>query len=353
MLIGVIPASKNLNHPADRRRCIYCFKKKGFEYELADYEKCYDAVYITIKADLGLWSTYKKKWKSDRKPPKVIFDICDDLLSENQFVDALRSLYYYFSRRTSTFSLSYKRIVRDMIANSDVVVCGSAEQKSRLDPYHPNVHVIRDYFLDDIAVIKTCYELRRPTELNILWEGFSHGNIRCFEMLRDILTDVSGYDIHLHVITDPSYCRIGGSVNCSATFTVLEKVFAGSLIKLHLYDWNDLTFSAIAASCDFALIPIPQDNQMMMKKPENKLLLLWSIGLPTIATNTGSYSRVMQAIGHHYVASSVSEWKEKIQLLASDGDIREQYVKSAKIYLNDHCSESSILASWDEVFQLN
>jgi hypothetical protein len=352
MLVGIIPASSNFGHPADRRRSIYFFNKSGIDYEIAQYEKYYQYIYVTIAADLTLWSSYKAQWEVSIPKPQVIFDFCDDLLAAPFVQDHLRGAFYYLSGKNKNFKSSYKRAILEMISSSDVVVCGSAEQKSKLDRIHSNVVVVRDYFGADIHSKKVAYNLRSSNELHILWEGLSHGNIKIFRYLRDIADSISGFKIHLHIATDPVYCKVGGRLFCSSTFEVLRKIFKDSSARFHLYDWSSVTFSAIAASCDLAVIPIPHDSTMM-GKPENKMLLLWQIGLPVIASNTESYSRVMAKAGLNYVAATPLQWREMILNLAKSKENRLAYMKNAEIYLSRFCAEEVIISSWCNVFNLN
>ncbi len=352
MLVGIIPASPNFEHPADRRRPVYFFNKSGVDYEIAQYEKYYQCIYVTISADLTLWSTYKAQWDVSVPKPRVIFDFCDDLLVAPFVQDHLRAGYYYLAGKNKKFRSSYKRVILEMISSSDVVVCGSVEQKSKLDRIHPNVVVVRDYFGADIHNRKVAYNLRSDNELHIFWEGLSHGNIEIFRYLRAIADSINGYKMHLHIATDPVYCSFGGRLFCRSTFDVLSKIFKGSSAKFHLYDWSGVTFSAIAASCDFAVIPIPH-NSTMMRKPENKMLLLWELGLPVIASDTESYSRVMAFAGLNYVAATSFQWREMILHLAKSKENRLAYMRSAEAYLARFCGEEVIASSWREVFCLD
>lgn len=350
MEVGIIPASSDFSHPADRRRPIYFFNKSGIDYEIAQYAKYYKYVYVTIAADLSLWSAYKKQWNLSMPKPCVIFDFCDDLLAASFVQDHLRAAYYYISGKNKRFNLSYKRTILEMISCADVVVCGSAEQKLKLDRIHPNVVVVRDFFGADIRNKKMDYSLRSENKLNIFWEGLSHGNIAMFRQLREIVDSINGYEVHLHIATDPVYCRIGGRLLCNSTFEVLRDIFKGSAAKFHLYDWSSETFSAIATSCDFAVIPVPNNSTMRMK-PENKMLLLWQLGLPVVASDTKSYSRVMEKAELDYVAATLLDWKELILRLASSVENRREYMNRAQSYLERFCSEEVILSSWREIFK--
>lgn len=349
MIVGVIPNAADFAHPADRRRYIPYFQTKSIAFEAAKFDERYDAVYISIAADLGKWVAYKRHQLERGSDVRVIFDLSDCYLMAGPVTDALRAAYHYAVRRTSAFSLSYKQTLVNMMNASDVVLCGSEEQKAILDAYHPHVVVVRDDFRNDLRSVKHSYGLVTPGAVNVFWEGFSHGNIRMFEQLRDILDGLGTFKVDLHLVTDSQYCRFGGSHLCHPTFSVLQKVFARSDVRFHLYDWNAVTFSAVATACDLALIPIPDDPVMVMK-PENKLLLLWSLGLPAIVSATPSYTRVMRAVGEDLACSRLEDWKEKVVGLASSQDARERYMASARRYLHAHMSPEALIANWDRIF---
>lgn len=348
MLVGVIPNARDFAHAADRRRYIPYFKKQGIRFETAEFTKTYDAVYVSIAADLGLWSGYKAARQAVGASPLVVFDLSDDVLSEKPARDLMRGVYYYLTRRNSALDLSYKSAVLRMVAGSDVLLCGSEEQKAALDRLHTNVVVIRDFFLDDIHARKASLALRRPRELNVLWEGLSHGNHDIFVMLREVLDGVKGFQVHAHVVTDPTYCRVGSSHLCEPTWSVLTRIFARSRVLVHHYAWTPQTFSAIASSCDIGVIPVP-DNPVMRRKPENKLLLLWQIGLPVVASDTASYSRVMRAVGQDFAVGTHADWHQKVTALAGDQAAREKYMIAANQYLDRTCSERAIMQTWEQV----
>lgn len=352
MFVGVVPNAADFAHPADRRRYIPFFRARGIRYEEASFGKSYDAVYISIAADLGLWAGYRSAERARGRVPRVIFDLSDDLLSDCKGRDLLRGAYYAFTRRNSRFDLSYKRAVIRMIDNSDIVLCGSSEQKMALDRLHPNVVVMRDFFGDDLTTCKSAWKLRREGELHVLWEGLSHGNLEIFRMLRQVLDSVKGLRVHAHVVTDPNYCHVGSRLWCEPTWAVLEREFRGSEVRVHHYAWNAATFSAIAASCDIGVIPVPP-NPVMQRKPENKLLLLWQIGLPTVTTATPSYARVMGAIGEEFVASSLADWPRLIATIAGNEARRARYVAAASRYLEGQCSAGAILQAWDNILSLD
>jgi len=351
MLVGCIPNSADFSHPADRRRYLFYFNKAGVNYEYAVYKKHYDIVHIAINADLGMWCNYRHAQLRAGKKVRVIFDLSDFYFGADTINDFARSLYHFAVGRSSTVSISYKATLLRMVAGSDIVLCGSIEQKKFLDQYHSNVVVVRDYFGSEGLTVKKQYGLSRRGELNVFWEGFAHGNKRIFEMLRNILNNVANYKVRVHIVTDPTYCRVGSKHLCQPTYSVLKKVFIHSNVSFHLYDWNSVTFSAIASACDLALIPLPDEPQLW-NKPENKLLLLWTVGLPTITSSTPAYSRVMRSVGGGYTCGNIEEWGRQIEELASSEELRIKHMTAALGYLNEHCADDVLLRAWAEIFRI-
>ena len=326
------------------------FDQHRIPYETADFGKPYDAVYVSLAADLNEWCEYKAAHASAGKSPRVIFDLSDSYLSADPFSDRLRSVYHYLTGRTRKLTLSYKESVLRMIQASDVLLCGSHEQRAALLPLHKNVVIMRDYYGYAVRSCKASFRLAGESELHVLWEGLSHGNIGSFRLLREILEGLPGTEVHLHIVTDSTYCRVGSKHLCQPTYTVLEKVFAGSRVTFHMYDWNSATFSSIAAACDLALIPIP-DDPIKRNKPENKLLLLWSIGLPVITSSTPSYARVMKAVGAEELACATpADWRRAILDLVSSEERRAGHMRTASAYVAEHCADEVLLTAWEAVF---
>jgi hypothetical protein len=351
-VIGCVPNAPGFRHPADRRRYLVYFHALGIAYEEAVFETAYTAVHVSIAADLTRWVGYKKAHTVNGVSPHVIFDLSDSYLAASPLMDWLRPAYYYFSGRNHKWRGPLSRSIRQMIDESDVILCGSVEQKEVLAELHPKVLVMRDFFDADIRSVKRDYTLVKDGELHVLWEGFAHGSSKAsFKMLYEILRGLKRTAVHLHVVTDPTCCAVGGRILCRPTYSMLKRIFGGSGVHIHVYDWNITTFSSIASACDLALIPIPNDP-IMQAKPENKLLLLWSVGLPVITSATASYRRVLQAVGSSSLAcGTLNEWLGAIELVAASPTWRESHMAAARQYLARHCSKDVILGSWQGVFE--
>jgi len=352
--LGWVPNSSDYSHPADRRKLLFYLKKvkTNIVYEVAQYDIHYDILYVSLRSDLTLWSKYRKKQLARGAKTWIIFDLSDSYLLSEKISDVLRPIYHYIIRRCSSLRFSYKNILIEMINNSDVVICGSIEQQLILKEHHENVRIVRDYFLDDIRSVKKDYNLAKGGELHILWEGFSHGNKKIFRMIRGIVhrwgLEKNNYRINLHFLTDPLYCTYGASTFCRSTYTMLKNIFTNVKCGIDVYSWNPATFSSIATACDFAIIPIPNDS-VMWYKPENKLLLLWSLGIPVLATPTPAYKRVMSEELMRYLCNDLEAWSANIARMAFASENRQEYMQFANKYLAKHCNDKAILSMWKEV----
>jgi hypothetical protein len=348
LTIGCLPNSLNLLHPADRRRYVPFFRDLHLNFEVADFNKYYDILIISINSDIEKWATYKNINSKINKKTRIIFDLSDLYLKENTFKDIFRAFYYFFTGRISKFSFSYKKSIIKMIASTDVLLCGSIEQKKYLNNYHKNVIVVRDFFDDDIKLKKYNYSLLNNQEVNILWEGLSHGNKEIFYLLKNILIRLNNFKVNIHIITDPTYCEIGTKYLCKSTYDVIDDIFKSTQISYFVYPWNPLTFSSIATKCDLALLPIP-DNEIMVNKPENKLLFLLSHGIPTITSDTPSYKRVLNQIGVNYYCSNIDDWKIKIENLLKTDFNRIDYINKANDYISCNASKKVIYNTWNHI----
>jgi hypothetical protein len=90
----------------------------------------------------------------------------------------------------------------------------------------------------------------------------------------------------------------------------------------------------------------------MWNKPENKLLLLWELGIPVITSATPAYKRVMDMAGIHAYCDSESVWVEKLRHFGvGNVDVRQEYMKKASTYLEDFHTKQILLSNWNRIFE--
>ena len=120
--------------------------------------------------------------------------------------------------------------------------------------------------------------------------------------------------------------------------------------NVHLYQWNELTVSHIASTCDFAIIPINAKDPMDNGKPEDKLLIFWLMGLPTVVSETPAHLMAMSAAGLSMSCASTNDWVSAIRNLADNASSRNQAAKKGFMYASDVSNEEKMMSSWDNMF---
>ena len=119
----------------------------------------------------------------------------------------------------------------------------------------------------------------------------------------------------------------------------------------YMYQWNLDTFSHIVTACDLAIIPINTDSPLARGKPENKLLLFWRMGMPTLVSSTPAYSRAMDTCGLDFYCKNNDEWAEKLEKLIVDVETRKKAGQTGKQHADSFYSEKIYMEKWDRLFE--
>jgi len=337
--IAYSPYHKDHVAPGDRRRFVFYANERKIKFDVADPLKIYDIVYLTYGCNLSVWIEYKKNNPS----VKIVFELIDSYLLENVSVLTIfRGLAWYLMGRESDLWFNYKTALRKMISISDAVVCSTHAQKMDMMQFNRNIHLSLDYFSDDITHHKTSFINKQ--RLKLVWEGQAY-TVKNLLLLNDIFEELKD-DIELYIITDPI---IKSPVNWfnRKTNDILKMLNC----QYHLVDWDSSSFSEIISNADLAIIPIEPGSAMMWNKPENKLLLLWEIGIPSLTSATPAYKRVMDSAGLDFYCASSDEWVQKIQQYGKSSiDYRNSIYEKMRYYLQQFHSKNEILRKWDLIF---
>jgi hypothetical protein len=342
--IGYASYSKDFLSPGDRRRFVHYAKNREIDFETANPENEYDIVYITHGADITRWSKY------DKSKAIVIYEIIDSYLAvpSFSFLGLFRGLTKYLSGQYKYCILSHKKAIQLMCQRADIIICSTIEQKEHLEQYCDNVYIILD--------VKTMYANHRKIEqfqpnnsvLNIAWEGVPH-NIKSFEVIREALSILSKqYQINLHLITALKFKQYMNKYVTKYAVNEVKKYI--DVKNIYLYDWNEITVSLISSACDLAVIPINSNDPMDNGKPEDKLLIFWLMGLPTIVSKTPAHSRTMSAAGLSMSCDHTNDWVSAIRNIADNESIRNQAAKKGFIFASHENSEEKIMSLWDKMF---
>lgn len=344
MKFGYLPLSSDLSAPGDRRRFCYYARARNLDWEVYQEDRHYDIVVLGPLADLTYWS------RTARGRPKLVYDMPDSYLEIDQKVwkSRLRGAAKFAFRHHRHLELDYHASLERMFARADAVVCSTDEQKHRISALNSNVHPILDFHAEEIRHIKEDFRTNDAT-LNLFWEGVG-GNLVVFDEIRDALQRVSlRRRVALHLLTDTWQKPFNAPVPRLPTSRLLPR-FQGD-ITTFMYDWNAFMLSHVATACDLALIPIVMSDPLFRAKPENKLLLLWRMRVPTITSATPAYIRTMEAAGLRMYARNSDEWAELIERFASDERSRRSAGEAGHRFVTEQHSEERGMLKWDAVFE--
>ena len=337
--IGYVPYNLSLRKPGDRRRFVAYAKARNLQFEIADPTKKYDLVVLSEVADISQWCNYPHG--------KVVFDFIDSYLTipRTSLKQWLRGIVFFMVGRHRRFRLNYWEVLRDMCRRADAVVCTTEEQRINIQPYCKNIHIVHDVHSSVVRKTKENYQCKEP--FNLVWEGLP-SNLSQLKQLKNVFQSIhKNRKIVLNIVTDREYARVLGRFCKVKSLNLIKKIF--SEVKFH--DWNEATCADIIQGCDLAVIPIDLEDQFVTGKPENKLLLLWRMGMPVVTSATPAYLRAMNEVGCTSLAcKNENEWLVSIKKMMDDAAMRRDAGEKGKVFAEKNFGEKVLLERWDAVF---
>jgi hypothetical protein len=340
MKIGYAPYSRDLNHPGDQRRFPYYAKRRGIHFDLADPSEHYDLVVVTARGDLQRWSKYPAG-------ARVVYDMPDSYLAipGHSPKALLRGTAKFVAGEAGSPFYSYHHAIERMLDRANGVVCASPEQADEVSRLCDNVHPILDFHGELVRSLKTDYSAGRP--FNLVWEGLGN-NVRWLRELAEPLAALDRrHPIALHVITELEYREFVQRFWRRSAVRIAAPVHR----DVRLYQWSSEMVSVIATACDLAVIPLPLDRPFESHKPETKLIALWRMGLPVVASATPAYVRTMDAAGLPLYCRTSAEWIEHVRRLIEDDEMRRDAAERGRAFADSTHSEERQLRAWDRVME--
>lgn len=340
--IGYGAYSPDFSVPGDRRRFAAYARQRRLDIAFADINGDYDLAYLTHNSDLPLWIERKRR---EGEGLRIVFELIDSYLTETGlFRRFSKGVARYLTGMESRLSPDFLRTLTSMISLADAVICSTEEQKRDLLPHNRNVFVSFDHFQDDIDTVKTDYG--RQERLRLVWEGQAVGlhNLRLIAPVLNALRD----RIELHVVTDPVRYRYLKRYGATPSLRILEGIHCPIVFRT----WDKESFSRNVAECDVAVIPIDLDDAFMTGKPENKLVLLWQIGMPALVSPTPSYRRAAEAAGIDMLCGSLDEWRDKLLALAgAPAETLREIGEKGRAHALEHYSPEEFRTRFDRAFE--
>jgi len=342
--IGYRPLSSSLTAAGDRRRLLFWAKNRGHEI-VTDLTQKVDVIVASENSD------FQSPHLTQTKVP-VVFDLVDAYLSPlNTQEDFARGLAKRFSGQISGSVKPFSYYVKNFCISSSAVICSSPEQESEIKPFNPNTHVILDSH-DEIPLLEPQMAKYTPSEeKNILWEG-QPATIRGVQQISAILFQLSqGNSLRFYFVTDEKYLQFLGKYFERKTIHLLKKDLSSVFDRISIIPWSPKNLVSVANRSSISMIPIDLTVPMQKLKPENRLLIMWRLGLPCLTSPSPAYTRVSNIAGVKAVCDSPDAWLENFSNLLSNPTFAYEEVLRGQNYLRENHNRELLLDKWDQAIE--
>jgi hypothetical protein len=340
---------QSFDHPAQARRFPRFAKRKNFFYKNFYESKDTDGIVIvTQAADFTFWS----RIKSEKNV--LIFDANDPYLLENSrsLKTILRGLFKFVTGNHKYLEFDYRKSFLKLCMSSDCVIVGHYMLYERLKPLVKNVVLIPDYSIAGNIEVKSRFELEANNVINIFWEGLGSSYLPFADINRIFKPLNDKYKFVFHFVTDLSFFSIGDKFNKKYIFDIAKKDAPEIYKSFRFYQWSEFSMNKIAVACDFAIITLPLDSSINYFKPENKLIHMWRMAVPTIVTAIPSYVNVMNRSGQNDYCNNDDDWRRKLLNFIENQDQRQENANKGWYFVNEFYSNERIDIMWTEVFKI-
>ena len=341
--IGYIANSDDLGHPADRRRIVFWAKNRGHEIIL-DLSKKHDVLVLSGRADLTHWA------KMESRSP-LILDLVDGYLGkEYLWRDWLRGTGKVVTGHNSGALRPYRKIVSEACQLAQAVVCETVEQRETILPFCTNTHTILD-FHEEFPMLTFNREVQTDNFPALIWEGLPF-TAKGLLLLTSSFSEITKSNpISLEMVTDLEYPLFLGKYFYQRTEKILQTIpwILGDNFKLT--KWNLEAVVEAAKRSHIAVLPLDPSGTLNPLKAENRLLMMWRIGLPALASPSLAYLRVMRDTQIDGICHDSGEWQMKIMEQMESVELRQESVEKGQQYIRDTHSKEIVLEAWDKLIE--
>jgi len=341
MRIGYWPISTSMKSAGDRRRLLFWAQIRGHEV-VTDLSQKVDVIVASEMADFN--SIVLRK---SRAP--LIFDLVDAYLSpRNPYEDFARGVAKSATGQISGKIRPFSHHVSDFCVTSKAVICSSIEQRALIQPYNLNTHIILDSH-EEIPFVEFGNPLGRHGN-RILWEGqpATIGGIGLISTAIAKLAQTN--NLPMSFVTDEMYFEIMNKFIRRSTVALLKNHLGTLANYAKVIPWSPSNLVSSAMLSNIAIIPIDTSVPIQRLKPENRLLIMWRLGLPCLTSDSPAYVRVSTEVETITVCRNLDEWYQNALRLLSDPDLARIQVTKGQDYLRQTHSKDSLLKKWDLAF---
>ena len=341
--IGYWPLSQSLSSPGDRRRLVFWAEARGHTI-ITDLTKNVDVIVASENSDFNSPYFFQKQIP-------VIFDLVDAYLSPlNPYDDLARGFAKKLSKQISGGIKPFSHHVRDFCIRSNAVICSSLEQEVVINAHNTNTHVILDSH-DEVPFLTPQYPIIKTTNRRrVLWEG-QPATLRGVKQIATVLTQLSQTnDLQFNFVPDERYLKFLNRYVERTTLGFLEESFGKDTNFINIVPWTPGNLVEYAQRSEVAMIPIDLSIPMQRLKPENRLLIMWRLGLACLTSPSPAYIRVAHQAGVTATCNNNQEWLENFSRILKDPDFAHSEVLRGQNYLREYHNKTILLNKWDLAF---
>jgi hypothetical protein len=342
--VGYWPLSPNLMSAGDRRRVVFWTQSRGHQL-ITDLSQKVDVMFASEK------SNFNSQVFAKLNVP-LVFDLVDAYLSPlNAFDDLARGIAKNISGDISGGIRPFSQHVRDFCLRADAVICSSIEQETEIRPYCSNTHVILDSH-DEIPFNAVKFSnFQGNNRKQVLWEG-QPATIRGVRSISSTLSQLAkSNNLYFDFVTDESYFQFLGKYVNRSTLSLLRNNLGEIHSNLRLTPWTLSNLLKSAKRSSMAIIPVDLSVPMQRLKPENRLLIMWRLGLPCLTSATPAYVRVSNKAGVKAACKDSDAWLSNSDRLINDLEFAYEETARGQSYLRSFHTRNILLDKWDRAVE--
>ena len=342
--IGYWPLSQSLSSAGDRRRLVFWAETRG-HIIVTDLSKSVDVIVASENSDFNSPYFFQKQIP-------VIFDLVDAYLSPiNPYDDLARGFAKKLSKQISGGIKPFSHHVRDFCIRASAVICSSLEQEAVINSHNTNTHVILDSH-DEVPFLTPEYPINETAHVRrVLWEG-QPATLRGVNQIATVLNQLSQTnDLQFDFVTDERYFKFLNRYIERTTLGLLEEGLGKITDFISIVPWTPDNLVKSAQRSAVAMIPIDLSIPMQRLKPENRLLIMWRLGLACLTSPSPAYVRVAHQAGVNATCNNHQEWLENFNRLLKDPDFAHNEVLRGQNYLRENHNKTVLLNKWDLAFE--
>ncbi len=344
MRIGYQGYSHDLSHPADRRRIGFWSKERNIPLVL-DSSRELDFMVFTSRSDMENVVKYEGGYK--------ILDLIDGYSTfDSQISDIGRGFVKNLTGQISGRPRRYSKNVQRACQYVDMVICSSKEQAELISAYNSNVRVILDSHHEFLQPNKSMNPLHSDQN-SIFWEGQTATLHALHQISTPLIEIYKEQNFRLELVTDKKHKLLMNRYISTKSDNQIPnlKRYLGDAVSLHT--WSKELVIEIAKRSTLGIVPVNMNSAIQRLKPENRIMIMWTLGLPCLASDTPSHRRLAKQTQLDFICRSPYEWKQKLSLYLTDPIVRENQLAVGKRYLLEFHNKEIILNKWDKIFGLD